>query len=180
MRANANLFFHIDRDRRLPGDRGIKMFGNALRVLVLLGAVGAMSPARAEAPVLSVQGSGRAQAFTMAELEALPQTTFATRTVWTDGVQTFSGPSLKSVLAATGGSGTTVSARALNDYVIRIPLESLADDAPIIATRLDGEHFPRREKGPLWIVYPYDSTPHYRTEVVYGRSIWQLKSLTLE
>ncbi|RYH00603.1 oxidoreductase, partial [Salipiger sp. IMCC34102] len=31
-----------------------------------------------------------------------------------------------------------------------------------------------RDKGPLWIVYPYDDTPEYRSEVIYSRSIWQL------
>ena len=31
-----------------------------------------------------------------------------------------------------------------------------------------------RDKGPLWIVYPFDSNPSYSTEVTYARSIWQL------
>ena len=31
-----------------------------------------------------------------------------------------------------------------------------------------------RDKGPLWVVYPYDSSADYRTEVIYSRSIWQL------
>jgi hypothetical protein len=30
-----------------------------------------------------------------------------------------------------------------------------------------------RDKGPLWIIYPYDSKSDFRTEVVYSRSIWQ-------
>ncbi|MDP5360810.1 MAG: oxidoreductase, partial [Paracoccaceae bacterium] len=29
-------------------------------------------------------------------------------------------------------------------------------------------------KGPLWVVYPYDMSADYRSEVIYYRSIWQL------
>jgi hypothetical protein len=31
-----------------------------------------------------------------------------------------------------------------------------------------------RNKGPLWLVYPYDSNVALQTEAVYARSIWQL------
>ena len=31
-----------------------------------------------------------------------------------------------------------------------------------------------RDKGPLWIIYPYDQNTDYQTEVIYSRSIWQL------
>jgi hypothetical protein len=39
---------------------------------------------------------------------------------------------------------------------------------------MDGKTMSVRDKGPLWIIYPYDSSADYRTEVVYSRSIWQL------
>jgi hypothetical protein len=31
-----------------------------------------------------------------------------------------------------------------------------------------------REKGPLWLVYPYDLNKAYQSETIYSRSIWQL------
>lgn len=31
-----------------------------------------------------------------------------------------------------------------------------------------------RDKGPLWVIYPYDSDPALQSEVTYARSIWQL------
>ncbi len=37
-----------------------------------------------------------------------------------------------------------------------------------------------REKGPLWIVYPYSSSPEFQNEVIYSRSIWQLNRITVE
>jgi len=36
-----------------------------------------------------------------------------------------------------------------------------------------------REKGPLWVIYPYDSDAKFRTEVIYSRSIWQLDRLAI-
>lgn len=118
-------------------------------------------------------------AFDMAMLADLPATTFKTTTTWTDGAKTFSGVPLKRLLETVGATGSTLTATALNDYTVTIPLDGLTDDAPIVAYSIDGAPFPRREKGPLWIVYPYDSDPAYRTEAVYGYSIWQLSGLTL-
>jgi hypothetical protein len=31
-----------------------------------------------------------------------------------------------------------------------------------------------RDKGPLWVVYPFDDVPAYQSETIYSRSIWQL------
>lgn len=140
-------------------------------------------PALADETVLTVTGTSNPDkqlAFTMEELEALPQVTFDTSTVWTDGVQQFSGPALKTVLEQAGFEGETVKARALNDYVIDIPVSSLKENAPIIATRIQGAPFPRREKGPLWVVYPFDSAAEFQTEMVYGRSIWQLNRIEVQ
>jgi len=36
-----------------------------------------------------------------------------------------------------------------------------------------------REKGPVWLVYNYDSDPAFRTETVYSRSVWQLDRITI-
>jgi hypothetical protein len=34
-----------------------------------------------------------------------------------------------------------------------------------------------RDKGPLWIIYPYDARRDYRTEIHYSRSVWQLEQI---
>ena len=139
--------------------------------------------ASAAEPILTVRtGTNEAATrhFDMAALDLLPQQSFATSTVWTTGVHQFSGPSLKTVLDSLGAQGATVHARALNDYAITIPFASLSDTAPIIATRIDGQPYSRREKGPLWIMYPFDSDEGFHTETIYGRSIWQLRELAVE
>jgi hypothetical protein len=107
-------------------------------------------------------------------LDALDQTTFTTSTIWTDGETRFSGVPLKALLAHLGAQGSTVEMVALNDYAVTMPVAELEDDAPIIATRMNGETMSVRDKGPYWVVFPYDSDPKYKTEVNYSRSIWQL------
>jgi hypothetical protein len=31
-----------------------------------------------------------------------------------------------------------------------------------------------RDKGPVWVVFPYDLATEYQSEVVYSRSVWQM------
>ena len=54
------------------------------------------------------------------------------------------------------------------------------DGGPIIAYERNGKEMSVRSKGPLWIVYPYDSNPSYKTEAIYSRSIWQLEGIVLK
>ena len=118
-------------------------------------------------------------AFDMEMLQALPKSSFETSTTWTEGPHTFEGVPLKAVLDAVGATGGTITATALNNYSVEIPLDVIEDEVPIIAYHIDGETFSRRDKGPLWIVFPYDAGEKYQTELVYGWSIWQLAGLTI-
>lgn len=110
----------------------------------------------------------------MSLLQSLPVRQFTTATIWQDGPVEFTGVSLRDLLDHTGATGTAIEAVALNDYSVEIPVDSITEDAPIVAYHMDGKEMSPRDKGPLWIVYPYDAAPEYRTEVVYSRSIWQL------
>lgn len=112
-------------------------------------------------------------------LRAMDVQTVTTTTIWTEGEQVFEGVPLKHVLDELGATGSVVLASAINDYTVEIPVESLTDTAPIVAFSQNGNDMSRRQKGPLWIVYPYDSDPEFRSEIVYSRSIWQLDRLEI-
>lgn len=107
-------------------------------------------------------------------LATLPVTTFETSTIWTDGVHTFTGISLADFAKFIGMGNGQFLATAINDYTVEIPFEDAVDGGPIIAYLMDGVEVSVRDKGPLWVIYPYDSDADYRSEVVYSRSIWQL------
>lgn len=118
-------------------------------------------------------------AFDMAMLQNMPKYTFETNTMWTEGPQVFEGVELKTFLDALGVTSGILAATAINDYRIEIPVHEIEAGGPMIAYARNGEPMSVREKGPLWIVYPYDANPNYQTEVVFSRSIWQLDRLAI-
>jgi len=136
--------------------------------------------------VLTVSGQigqtnkGKDAVFDMAMLEALPQHSFTTRTPWYDRPVKFTGPLLSDLLAAVKAKGTTIHASAINDYTIRIPVADAKAHGVIVARLLDDQPMAVRDKGPLFVVYPFDSTAELRTSVYYERSIWQLKRMGIE
>lgn len=107
-------------------------------------------------------------------LQALETRKIETTTIWTEGTQVFEGVRLKTLVDALGLEGTTLRATAINDYAVDIPFADATQDGPIVAYLLNGKEMSVRDKGPLWIVYPYDENADFRTEVIYSRSIWQM------
>ncbi|MBB5517053.1 hypothetical protein FHS89_003097 [Rubricella aquisinus] len=110
-------------------------------------------------------------------LAAIDATTLQTSTIWTEGVQQFEGVSLHALVAFLNVESGTIRATAINDYTVEIPVTDAVEGGPIIAYLMDGQTMSIRDKGPLWVIYPYDSSSDYRSEVTYARSIWQLDRL---
>ncbi|WP_051312463.1 putative pterin-binding protein [Pseudodonghicola xiamenensis] len=113
-------------------------------------------------------------------LESMQPVTIATTTIWTDGVQQFTGIPLIRLMRAVGASGHRLKATAINDYAVDIPSSDWVENGPIVAYLRNGAPMSVRDKGPLWIVYPYDTNPAYQGEVIYARSIWQLDRIIVE
>lgn len=123
--------------------------------------------------IAHMNGEGTAQ-FDLQMLAAMPVTTFQTTTIWTEGAQEFTGVELRVLADKLGIQGENLIASAINDYHVEIPMSDAKDGGPILAYMRNGAEMSIRNKGPLWIVYPYDSNVAYRTETIYSRSIWQL------
>ena len=120
-------------------------------------------------------GSGRPKReITFAELLALPKAGFETTTVWTNGPQTFEGVWLADLVAELGVESGSMEMLALNDYLVDFEVDGLAERKALVAYRHNDELMSPRHKGPLWIVFPYDEGPQFRTEITYVSSIWQL------
>ncbi len=116
---------------------------------------------------------------TLADLDALDQVVFSTSTIWTDGVVEFSGVPVWTILGHAEADGATLRMVALNDYAIEMPVGELEEAVPIVATRMDGETMSIRDKGPFWVIYPFDADPAYASETNHSRSVWQLSRLVL-
>lgn len=160
------------------------------RLLQITGAalLGAAAPVRAlekaSGPVvLTISGrvlmpnDGKAAHFDMAMLERLPQQSFVTRTPWYAEPRKFTGPLLRDVLARAGAKGSTMRAVALNDYWVEIPFDDALRHDMIVARLLDDKPMAVRDKGPLFVIYPFDARPELRTPVYFSRSAWQLRSI---
>jgi len=118
--------------------------------------------------------------FDMAMLSALPQHSFSTQTPWFKTPRKFTGPLLRDVLAAAGAKGGTLTAVALNDYKVELPADDASKFDVVMARLMDDEPMPIRDKGPLFIVYPFDSQSLLRSERYYSRSAWQLRTLDVK
>ncbi|SDH94252.1 oxidoreductase [Lutimaribacter saemankumensis] len=109
-----------------------------------------------------------------AMLRALPAEDFSTTTIWTDGVQHFRGVRLLTLVRCLGIENGLLTLTAKNEYLIEIPVEDLRPDGALVAYERNGKPMATRDKGPLWLVYPYDSHTDFQTETIYAQSIWQL------
>ncbi|WP_068116392.1 molybdopterin-dependent oxidoreductase [Tropicimonas marinistellae] len=117
--------------------------------------------------------------FDLAMLKAMPASTIATTTIWTEGDQEFTGIELHTLLEALGVESGEITATAINDYAVTLPVTDAVPGGPIIAYARNGDEMSVRDKGPLWVIYPYDSNADYRTETIFARSIWQLDRMAI-
>ena len=169
----------------MPNDRRSLLL--SLPALAAAAMVPALHAATAPAPagrvVLSIGGKvrrtnaeGRLD-LDMAALEALPQHSFTTTTPWYKAPVSFTGPLLRDVLALADAEGTQLTAVALNDYKVDLPFEDARRWNVVLARLLDGKPMATRDKGPLFIVYPFHENAELRSERYYSRSAWQLRRL---
>jgi hypothetical protein len=163
-----------------------------VKAFLVVGALFVAAPGKVQAqdapakPILSVTGKITASnpegsvTFTREALEALGTVAFETQTPWYNKPVKFEGVPLDKLMKAVGANGERVVAVALNDYSSEIPIEDFAKYQVILALKRDGEYMPVRDKGPLFIVYPYDSSPDLRSQKFYSRSVWQVARLVVK
>lgn len=118
--------------------------------------------------------------FDIAMLEAIGMKSFTTATPWFTGPVTFEGVPMAALLDRVGAMGETITARALNDYSTDIPIEDFRKYNVILALKRDGAYMPVKDKGPLFIVYPYDSDPELKHQRFYSRSAWQVARMIVK
>jgi len=163
----------------------MRAFLTAIALVLCLPAF-ADSREEAQGPIiLSVYGMaqaglrGDAWHFDLDTLKSIGLTTVQTSTIWTNGTREFEGVSLGALLEHINADGSRLIARALNDYSVELPVSDAVEGGAIVAFSLDGELMSVRDKGPLWIIYPFDENPAYAHEVYYSRSIWQLREIEI-
>ena len=137
---------------------------NALALAAIL-VTGAPSNAQtvtadADPVILIVDGKtadGKPVSFTLTQIEAMGAAKIKTHTPWHDGAVTFEGVPVSDLMAKVGAKGDTIDVLALDKYDVEIPLADLRKYNAVMAYKLNGKIMSVADKGPLFVVYPYDS-----------------------
>ena len=151
----------------------------------LAGAADTSLPMPAGKVVLTISGKigifnvGDTAKFDREMLEALGWSSFTTSTPWYDAPVTFAGVRMAKLMQTVRADGEAVIAGSLNDYETKIPMSDFTRFDVLLALKRNGEYMPVREKGPLFIVYPYDSESELKSQKYYSRSAWQLARLVV-
>jgi hypothetical protein len=146
---------------------------------------GSLPPVKSE-PILEIVGkientnAPGVATFDREMLESIGLETVTTTTPWHSGTIRFEGVSLAKLMALVGAKGTTVRALALNDYTTVIPIDDFARFGTILAMKRDGQYMSVRDKGPLFVIYPYDRDSNLKSQMYYARSAWQVKRIEVQ
>lgn len=120
---------------------------------------------------------GAAAKFDRALLESLGTASFTTTTPWHDHAVMFEGVPMTNLLQAVGATGDMLKCAAIDDYVGTVPVSDFAKYGTLLALKLDGKYMTVADKGPCFIIYPYDKFAEIRTSDFYSRAIWSVASI---
>lgn len=136
--------------------------------------------------VLTVTGNitqtnrGNAAVFDYDMLIELEQGQIETVNPWADGMNTYSGPLGTAILEAVGAQGDQLVLQALNDYSAPVPASDLAEFSTVFATHQNGRRLSVRDRGPLFLIYPFSSYPELESERYHNRSVWQIDRIQVQ
>jgi hypothetical protein len=152
-------------------------------VLVCGGSAAAQTAPDAQAPIVVVDGktaTGAPMSFTLADLVAMGATMVVTHTPWHDGAPAFEGVLARTLMEKVGAKGDHVAIAALDNYTVSVPVADFEDHGVVFAYALNGKPMSVEDKGPLFLIYPFDAEPALANETYYSRSIWQIARITIE
>ncbi|WP_114417673.1 molybdopterin-dependent oxidoreductase [Marinospirillum perlucidum] len=127
---------------------------------------------------LQVTNQGEEAHFDRALLESLEQQTTQTLTPWTEEVNDYTGPLGRALVETVGAEDATwMTVTALNGYQARLPVADFMEYPVILALKKNDRYLRIRDRGPIFIIYPFDAYPQLHSEMHYNRSVWQVKAI---
>ncbi|MBE71321.1 MAG: hypothetical protein CMO07_11485 [Thalassospira sp.] len=156
-----------------------KMMKSALKLFAMVIALIGfhVAPSLADGTLSMTRVDGETVHVSLEELMKLQATEISTSTQWTDGVQKFRGVAFDTLFDTYGLKAETVRVSALNDYNVMVPADVLRNDGAILAYHLNDAEMSVREKGPFWVIFPYDADARFQTDTYWAYSVWQVKSV---
>jgi hypothetical protein len=145
-----------------PGNTGERI------VLTVSWADGRMAPAK----------------FALKDLEKLERKDYLTvlpSALSVPGRHDWQGIPLRAVLQAAGAlHPSSLRIVALDGYQVIVPITDVERFDPILAYRKDDQYIGILDKGPLFLVYPFDGHPELQTMEYINRAIWQVNAIVLK
>lgn len=155
-------------------------------VLLALPASACRPPVAPEAVILTIDGlirdcDGHFEVqFDLAALQALPRKTIETRNPWDVGLTRYEGVLLRDLMDGVGAHGTVMTIQALDDYHADLPLTDTRRFDILLAYERNGALMKVRDRGPLFVVFPFSGDPQLETETRYAQSVWQVTRITVK
>lgn len=119
--------------------------------------------------------------FDMPMLLELGTQSFVTHTPWSDVTYKFKGIAIKDILDAVGASeNSSIKLRALDDYQVVVPWKDLIPYNAILAFSRNNVPLTRRDRGPLWLVYPRDMDEDLENSKFDNYWVWQLLEIEVQ
>lgn len=116
--------------------------------------------------------------FDLQLLESLEQQQIITQNPWIAGSNVYRGPLGRALIKAVGAEqASLMRITSLNGYITEIPVSDFMKYDIIFALQKNGETLKIRDRGPLFVIYPFNQHPHLNTQKHYNRSAWQVKSI---
>ncbi|MBR9884981.1 MAG: hypothetical protein GYB21_15585 [Oceanospirillales bacterium] len=86
---------------------------------------------------------------------------------------------MSDLLEYVGSNSQSAEVMALNDYHATLDIRELAAVPVLVAIKNNGSYMRVRDKGPLWIVYPFEDLPLADQSRHQANQVWQLRRIEL-
>ncbi len=118
--------------------------------------------------------------FDLPGLRALPAEEVLTRNPWEKTKVRYRGVLLRDLVTAVGGHGAVLRIEALDDYHSDLDVADVEAYDILLAYEREGQTLPVRDKGPLFVVFPFTDVPALETQGRYAQSLWQVSRITIK
>lgn len=131
--------------------------------------------------ILASAETGCPETFALSDVSllSLPQQTFKTHHTWSKVADEFSGPLLADVLDQVCPKASKLKLKAINDYQVDLDFNKIKQYEPILAMSVNGERLTVRNKGPIWVMIPFDKYTSVPERSLDEALVWQLSSINV-
>lgn len=117
--------------------------------------------------------------FTLSELQALTQTDITTAHPWSAERRRYRGVDMNTLFDSLFSEQKVLSLQleALNDFSIAVNWDQISSYTPILAWQENKRIMSRRNKGPLWLMLPFDQVSKVQQADFLHFMVWQLRGI---